>query len=194
MKITIDTDVLQKEHLTLQQFLVLLIAYKNVDYKKVLEELVDHGLAMEDLYNPCQIILSNNSRNDIARILIDCDKNVSTSDIDFETIAVKMRDVYPNGYKPGTTYLWKDSVAVIAYKLKTLVNNYNFHFTEQEAVDATLEYLDNYKADKSRMKLLKYFILRTDTDGFGNKEINSEFMSIIENNREHKDNHETDNR
>lgn len=187
MKITIDTDVLQKEHLTLQQFLVLLIAYKNVDYKEVMKNLIDSGIASKDLFNPYGLVLSDNIRDDITRILVNCDKNVTESTIDFESVAVKMRELYPKGYKPGTTYLWRDSVAVIVNKLKTLVSKYNFQFTEEEAIAATQEYLDNYKHDNKFMKLLRYFILKTDSDGIGNRRIKSDFMTIIENNRQQKE-------
>lgn len=187
MKITIDTDVLAKEHLTLQQFLVLLIAHKNVDYKKVMDGLIESNIAQKDLYNPYSIVLSDNIRNDITRILVDCDKNVVESKIDFESVAAKMRDMYPNGYKPGTTHPWRDSVAEITKKLKTLVSKYHFQFTEDEALAATREYLDNYKSDNKFMKLLKYFILKTDNDAAGNKQIKSDFMTIIENNRQREE-------
>lgn len=186
MKITIDTDVLQNKNLTLQQFLVLLIAYKNVDYKKVMDSLIELGIAHKDIYDPYNLVLSDNTRNGIMRILVDCDKNVTESNIDFESVAVKMRDLYPKGYKPGTTYPWRDSVTVIVNKLKTLVSKYNFQFTEEEAIAATQEYLDTYKHDNKFMKLLRYFILKTDNDGVGNKRIKSDFMTIIENNRQSK--------
>lgn len=194
MKITIDTDVLRKEHLTLQQFLVLLIAYRNIDYKKTLDDLIASGLVQKDLFDSYSVVLSDNIRNDIARILVDCDKNVTGSDIDFMGIAAKMRDMYPKGNKPGTTHAWRDSVAEIANKLKTLVSKYNFRFTEEEAIAATREYLDTYKNDNKFMKLLRYFILKTDNDGVGNRRIKSDFMTIIENNRQPKeDGDETDN-
>ena len=183
MKITIDTDILQEKNLTLQQFLVLLIAYKNIDYKRVMDSLIELGIAHKDIYNSYSLVLSDNTRNGIMRILVDCDKHVTESNIDFESVAVKMRDLYPKGYKPGTTYPWRDSVAVIVGKLKTLVSKYDFYFTEEEAVAATREYLDTYKNDNKFMKLLRYFILKTDTDGAGNRQIKSDFMTIIENNR-----------
>lgn len=193
MKITIDTNVLEKEHLTLQQFLVLLIAYKNENYKEIMDSLIESKIAQKDLFDPYSLVLSDNVRNDIARILVECDKDVVNSGIDFDAIAVKMRDLYPKGYKPGTTYLWRDSVATIANKLKTLVSKYKFYFTEEEAIVATQEYLDTYKHDNKFMKLLRYFILKTDNDGVGNKQIKSDFMTIIENNRLKKedDNNET---
>lgn len=196
MKITIDTDVLQEKNLTFQQFLVLLIAYKNIDYKGVMNSLIELGIAHKDIYDPYSLVLSDNTRNGIMRILVDCDKRVAESNIDFESIAVKMRDLYPKGYKPGTTYPWRDSVAVIVGKLKTLVSKYDFHFTEEEAVAATKEYLDTYKNDNKFMKLLRYFILKTDTDGAGNRQIKSDFMTIIENNRlpREEDNNEINDR
>ena len=39
MKVTINTEVLKKQHLTIGEFLVMLIGYYDVKYKEVLEKL-----------------------------------------------------------------------------------------------------------------------------------------------------------
>lgn len=73
---------------------------------------------------------------------------------------------------------------LIAHKLRTLVVEYNFSFTEQEALRATEEYVKSFSDDKSHMQLLKYFILKTSKDN----DMESMFMTIIENNRQHEEN------
>jgi len=57
---------------------------------------------------------------------------------------------------------------------KEIRNYINLKFTEQEAIDATKEYVDSYKDDTTKMRLLKYFILRT---YFDNKK-NSHFSAF----------------
>ena len=91
---------------------------------------------------------------------------------------------YPNGIKPGTTYYWRGTKEEIAQKLRILVVKYNFQFTEEEAIAATEEYVNSFK-DYKHMKLLKYFLLKTLVSD-GRIEIDSPFMSIIENNRENE--------
>ena len=73
--------------------------------------------------------------------------------------------------------MWRDSTAVIARKLKTLVVKYDYEFTEEQALKATKAYVESFNGDYTYMQLLKYFILKTMPDG----EIRSDFMSYIEN-------------
>ena len=180
MKITINTDVLQRNHLSLGDFLVLLMGYYDVDYRQCCNKLVEEGIASSNLYDKPSIVLSDNSKDLVARIIIDSDDKVIKSDIDFTRLAISLQCLYPQGLKPGTTYDWRGKTSVIEQKLKTLVAIHGFIFTEQEAVDATKEYLSSFTdTDKTHMQLLKYFILRTNKDG----NVSSPFMTIIENNR-----------
>ena len=179
MNITINTDVLQRHKLSLGEFLVLLMAYHEVDYKECCSRLVEIGIASNNLYNPPNIVLSDNSKDLVARIIIDSNEKVIASKIDFTKLANELIDLYPQGKKPGTSYSWRDNGSVIEQKLKTLIAMHGFTFTEQEAIDATKEYIASFGEDKTHMHLLKYFILRTDKDG----NIDSPFMTIIENNR-----------
>ena len=50
MKITIDTEVLKREHLTMGEFLVMLIGYYDVKYKDVLDKLIDKGIVNRSVF------------------------------------------------------------------------------------------------------------------------------------------------
>jgi hypothetical protein len=92
-----------------------------------------------------------------------------------------LRELYPKGKKEGTTYLWRGSVAEIAKKLKTLVVKYGCKFTKEQAINATKEYVKSFNGNYTKMRLLKYFIVKLDKDFDGNINFVSEMMSIIEN-------------
>ena len=179
MKITIDTEILQRTNLTFGEFLVMLFGYCDTKYKENFDKLVEKNLISKNLFDKDSMVLSNNTRDLIAKVLIESDAKVMGYDLNFEELAKKLQDIYPKGNKPGTTYNWKDNAAVIAFKLRTLVAKYGFIFTEDEAIKATKEYVESFKDDNKNMKLLKYFILRTSKDD----SIDSMFMTIIENNR-----------
>lgn len=179
MKISIDTEILQRNNLTLGEFLVMLFGYSDVKYKENFDKLVEKNLISKNLFDKDSMVLSNNTRDLIAKVLIESDAKVMGYDLNFEELAKKLQDIYPQGNKQGTTYNWRDSTAVIAFKLRTLVAKYGFIFTEEEAVKATKEYVESFDDDKKNMRLLKYFILRTNKNG----SIDSMFMTIIENNR-----------
>lgn len=179
MKITIDTEILQRNNLTLGEFLVMLFGYCDVKYKENFDKLVEKSIISKNLFDKDSMVLSNNTRDLIAKVLIESDAKVMGYELSFEELAKKLQDIYPKGNKPGTTYNWKDNTAVIAFKLRTLVAKYGFIFTEDEAIKATKEYVEFFEDDNKNMKLLKYFILRTSKDD----SIDSMFMTIIENNR-----------
>lgn len=179
MKITIDTEILQRNELTLGEFLVMLFGYCDFKYKENFDKLVEKNLISKNLFDKDSMVLSNNTRDLIAKVLIESDAKVMGYDLNFEELAKKLQDLYPKGNKQGTTYNWRDNTAVIAFKLRTLVAKYGFIFTEDEAIKATKEYVESFGDDNKNMKLLKYFILRTSK----NDDMDSIFMTIIESNR-----------
>ena len=178
MTITINTEVLQKERLSLGDFLVLLMGYYDLSYREILDKLIRDGTVQPNVFNKDSMVLSDNTRNLVAGVLMKSDCKVLGSGLDFNTLAARLQALYPPGTKPGTSYSWRDSNEAIAQKLRTLVAKYNFFFTEEEAVRSTEKYVSSFE-DQQKMQLLKYFILKTTDDG----QINSMFMTIIENNR-----------
>lgn len=184
MKITVNTDVLQHEHLTIGDFLVLLIGYYGINYKECLDKMLANKLINTNVFNPNEIVLSHNTKDLITSIIIASDDRIINSGIDYTSLAKKLQALYPQGCKSGTTYSWTDKTSLIVQKLCALVVKYNFSFTEQEALRATEEYVKSFSDDNSHMQLLKYFILKTTKDG----DMESMFMTIIENNRQHEEN------
>lgn len=87
------------------------------------------------------------------------DANLSNSDLKrYEDIAAKMRELFPKGKKEGTNHMWRDSIPIIARRLKLLLKKYGQLYTEKEILDATKRYVDSFNGDYRYMQLLKYFI------------------------------------
>ncbi len=178
MNITINEAVLEKYNLTLDEFLVLYLCSKEVDIESIIKQLIENKIVDRDLHNKVSAVVSNNTKELIASIIIDSDKTTINKDVEFNDLAKKMRDLFPEGRKEGTTYYWRDSVAIIARKLKTLVAKFDAKFTEEQALEATRKYVESFNGDFRYMQLLKYFILKTDKN---TGEIRSDFLSLIEN-------------
>jgi hypothetical protein len=181
MKITIDDNILEKYNLSVNEFVVLWFNSRDGDYKECMESLISKGIADRNVLDDTKIVISNNTKDLVSGIIIDSDKNVENKDSWFNNLANKLRELYPKGRKSGTTYMWRDSTAVIAKKLKTLVAKYGYTFTEEEAITATKAYIQSFNGDYRYMQLLKYFILKSVNNPSGDVEIKSEFMSYIEN-------------
>ncbi len=82
MKITINTEVLKREHLTMGEFLVMLIGYYDVKYKDVLDKLVEKGTLSKSAFDKYDMVLSNNTKNLVAKILLEGDEKAKSLGID----------------------------------------------------------------------------------------------------------------
>jgi hypothetical protein len=175
-KVSINKDVLEKNNLSMNEFLVLLLTYNKANIQEVKQSLVEKGLADFSVFDD-ELVISSTTKDLITSITIDSDVKVLSKDKEFKELADKLKELFPKGKKAGTTYMWRDSTAVIARKLKTLVVKYDYQFTEEQAIKATKAYVESFNGDYTYMQLLKYFILKSLPDG----EIKSDFMSYIEN-------------
>lgn len=181
LRLTVDQSVLDKYDITLEEFLLLYINSKGVNINECTESLLAKGLADKDLFKEGSLILSDNMKELVSSILIDSDSKVIDKEDEYIALATELRELYPKGKKEGTTYLWRGSVAEIAKKLKTLVVKYGCKFTKEQAISATKEYVKSFNGNYTKMRLLKYFIVKLDKDFDGNINFVSEMMSIIEN-------------
>ena len=181
MKLTIDQTILDKNGLTLEEFLVLYLGAKDVDITSVSQSLIAKGLADKDLFSNGRIVVSDRVKDLVSTISIDSDKNVIDKDSEFTELATELREIYPAGRKDGTTYMWRGTTAEVAKKLKTLVVKYGFTINREDVIKATKEYVSSFNGNYRYMQLLKYFILKSVKDADGNVDVKSELMSIIEN-------------
>ena len=179
MNVSISEEVLSKWDLSIQEFLFLLFNAKEGDINECVSSLIQKGWVDRNLFDSTKVVISNNRKEDITTILVDSEK-VETK-LEFEDLADKLREIFPKGKKPGTTYMWRDTTAVIAKKLKILVTKYNCKFTEEQAIKATQAYVNSFGGNYKYMQLLKYFILKTPTNASGDVELRSDFMSYVDN-------------
>lgn len=181
MRLTIDQTVLDKHDLTISEFIVLYLNVNSVDIKSCMDSLVAKGLADKNLFSEGSIVVSDKVKELVSTIAIDSDKSVIDKDAEFIELANELRELYPAGRKEGTTYMWRGTTAEIAKKLKTLVVKYKYSFTREQVIKATKEYISSFNGNYKKMRLLKYFILKSERDADGNVNVISELMTLIEN-------------
>lgn len=181
MRWSIDEKVLAENNLTLNEYLFLLFNARGGDVHECITSLVSKGWGGEDLFDDTKVVLSDKARENALNILVDSDKLVEDKQDDFEALAEKLKEIFPEGRKAGTTYSWRGSTAEVARKLKNLVVKYGCRFTHEEAIEATKAYVASFNGDYKYMKLLKYFLLKTPRNNNGDVEIESDFMAYLEN-------------
>ena len=178
MKYTIDNNILEKYNLSIEEFLVLLINHIDGDYTQAKESLIAKGIVHQHILISDKIVLSNNSKDLVAAILVESDSKVVDKDEEYTALAEKLKEIYPKGRKPGTSYMWRDATGVIARKLKAMCVQFDVQLSENKAIEATKAYVNSFNGDYTYMQLLKYFILKKDLK---TGELRSDFLSYIEN-------------
>ena len=181
MKLTIDQTILDKHNISIGEFMILYLSANSIDIKECIESIIKKNLADRNLFSENSIVVSDKVKDLITTIIIDSDKNVIDKDSEFLELANEMRELYPKGKKEGTTYLWRGTTAEVAKKLKTLVVKYGYSFSKEQVLKATKEYVNSFNGNYKRMRLLKYFVLKSEKDADDNINIISELMSLIEN-------------
>lgn len=168
MKIVIDTELLKKDNINLGLYLDVLKYYFEVPYNDISNyvvdtpngEIINHlGIELIEKY----LLKSELGENKVSR---------------FDALADKLREIFPKGKKPGTSYMWRGSTAVISKKLQALVKATKIEFTDEEAIRATERYVKD-KSNDPTMRLLTYFISKND-----NGEFKSEFLDYLSNDDE----------
>jgi hypothetical protein len=178
MKYTIDKEVLEKYNLSIEEFLVLLINHIDGDYTQAKESLIARGIVHQHILMSDKVVLSDNSKDLVTAILVESDSKVVDKDEEYTALAEKLKEVYPKGRKPGTSYMWRDATGVIARKLKAVCVQFDVQLSESKAVEATKAYVNSFNGDYTYMQLLKYFILKKDPK---TGELRSDFLSYLEN-------------
>lgn len=181
MRLTIDQSVLDKHGLTIEEFMILYLNINSINITKCTESIIAKGLADKNLFSKDSIVVSDKIKDLISTIAIDSDKSVIDKDSEFIELANELRELYPAGRKEGTTYMWRGTTAEIAKKLKTLVVKYKYSFTREQVLKATKDYINSFNGNYKKMRLLKYFILKSEKDADDNVNIISELMTLIEN-------------
>ena len=178
MKYTIDKKILEKYNLSIEEFLVLLINHIDGDYTQAKESLIARGIVHQHILMSDKVVLSDNSKDLVTAILVESDSKVVDKDEEYTALAEKLKEIYPKGRKPGTSYMWRDATGVIARKLKTVCVQFDVQLSESKAVEATKAYVNSFNGDYTYMQLLKYFILKKDPK---TGELRSDFLSYLEN-------------
>ena len=183
MKYIIDTEILEREGIELDEALYLLSVYKKkpIDFNTIQKAKVENKiLKFENPRDPVKITPKGQSF--IESILAKSKIHVSSDNLErYRDLADKMREVYPKGLKPGTNYQWRDSTAIIADRLIKLVAKYDIEFTDEEAIEATKRYIASFNGNYRYMQILKYFISKQKPVEGAPAEQNSQFLSFLQN-------------
>ncbi len=184
MKLCFDAKECEKEKVPVDTALYIASLYLGkLITNNTFQDVCSRGLIEFDGFDlkrqPVNARLTPSGVELIESIFLNSEFSVSGSDEDrYDKLAKKMQELFPEGKKPGTKLMWRDSQAIIAKKLKAVVKKYGAKFTDEQALEATKKYVESFNGDYQFMQVLKYFISkRNQITG----EETSQFLSYLEN-------------
>lgn len=193
MKFCIDPDVCKQTNCTPDiLFYIAALYFKAPISLNTFMNVCSKGFIEYDGFSnkePINLRLSQDGINFIESVLLNSEFRPDVAKEDrYDSLAVKLMELYPKGRKEGTSYMWRDSKSIIAKKLKALVKRTGAEFTDEQAIEATKKYVESFNGNYTYMQLLKYFISKRLVVG-GEIEETSQLLSYIENaNQESLDN------
>lgn len=179
---------------------------KNTCYTKIQLLLVYYFLYKgnsDNFFNDLQALINYNDIQEIKdenNNLIDYEMNptrklfmnkiiseglIQPKSLENETLAQKLKDLYPKGKKPGTNQYWSEGLSLIEKRLQLFFKRYSKKYSDDEIIEATKKYVTNMENDPY-MKTLKYFILKNKVIN-GMIEEESELYNYLENKDEESD-------
>lgn len=182
MKYIIDTEVCEKEGISMDTLFALLLIKSSDNIPKLFKSLEEDKIIFKDMFN--NYTISSKYDDLTCNILLNSDISVP-QDTRIDILTDKLREIFPKGKKGGSVYYWRDNRKCISLRLKKWFKLFGDKYTDEQIIEATKKYVTSFNGDYTYMKLLKYFIWKDtkkeDSDGNIYIEQTSELLSYLEN-------------
>lgn len=195
MKFTIDEEMCKKAKLSIPEVLMILLIKTEVDIKKLIEEMKDKQILVEENTILGNSLLITQRWNDICEsALLSADSSVPKEDR-LNKLAKALMNIFPEGRKEGTSQYWRGNIRDVTLKLQKFFKLYGNKYTDEQIISATQNYVNSHNGNYQYMRVLKYFICKNekkiDSEGVGYIEEVSDLAAYIENS-EHENNLRSD--
>ena len=183
MTISLNKEACSNNGITLGEALLMLAIANKADLKEAEQALIKKGYITadrDDLFQQIGWRLTNKGTEIIDSVVLDSDKHQEPKDR-LNSLATKLKEIFPKGKKDGTSYYWAEGVALIVRRLELFFKKYGNDFTDEQIIQATEKYVQGFNGNYQYMRLLKYFIFKEKVGAGGEVEGDSELISYIEN-------------
>ena len=164
MKYIIDEKVCEKHNLTITEVLCLLFL-KSCDgnYSDVVSKLIKEEKLIEpnilDSDNADCLYLTPHWDDEVSSIILESDNSVPDKDR-IENLVNKMRELFPKGMKIGNS-AWRGNVRELKLRMQKFFKLYG-DYPDEAILKATKAYVDSFNGNYTYMRILKYFILKSE--------------------------------
>ena len=179
MLIKVEKEACVKKGLTLGGFFYLLFCNYSENFEEDIKILVQGGYITSAGCSG-KYRVTNNGVSLLNDIMLNSDTDKNEDKV-LEEIAIKLKEVFPQGRKRDTQLYWTEGVALIIKRLKLFKRKYNVDLDVDSVVSAAQNYVTGFNGDYKFMKTLKYFIFKEKKGEAGEIESESELLNYMEN-------------
>lgn len=164
MKYIIDEKVCEKHNLTITEVLCLLFL-KSCDgnCSDVVSKLIKEEKIIEsntlDSNNIDYLYLTPHWDDEVSSIILESDNSIPDKDR-IENLVNKMRELFPKGMKIGNS-AWRGNVRELKLRMQKFFKMYG-DYSDEAILKATKAYVDSFNGNYTYMRILKYFILKSE--------------------------------
>lgn len=185
MKVTIETNAMIKHGTCIGEVLILLEILNGVNHAQVLDNLVKKGYITaatgQKFLTQKTYALTNQAKALLEDVNLDSLDSDKPKTRDIESLAVKLKEIFPKGKKPGTSQYWTEGVALIVKRLRIFFKKYGEDYTDKQILSAAEKYVKSFNGNYSYMRTLKYFIWAEKPNKAGEVESTSDLLTFMEN-------------
>lgn len=158
MKYVIDEDVIKKNGMELEEFLLLLLIKTGVDVSRLSVEMENKQMLVKDILNgwratPKWVDLVDKS-------LLDADKTIP-DDKRLTQLADELRKLFPASKKAGTCHYYRGNTRDLVLRLQKFFKLYGNKYTDNQILAAAKNYVESFNGNYTYMRILKYFIWKS---------------------------------
>lgn len=163
MKITIDEAVCKKHNLSFAEVIGLLLvrstdnAYSFLSELEAQEKIVKVGEPPQE-----DLLITNRWDDEVSAIILESDDTIPSVE-ELTKLAENLREIFPKGMKVGSS-AWRGNVREITLRLQKFYKLYGKQYSPEDILNAAQKYVDSFPNDRTKMRILKYFILKHDKD------------------------------
>lgn len=183
MTISLNKTACSNNGVSLGEALLMVAIANKVNLKESEQALISKGYITAErdtFFQPVGWVLTKKGITIIDSVVLESDKMQEPEDR-LNSLAKRLKEIFPKGKKDGTNYYWADGVALIVRRLKLFFKKYGNTFTDEQIIQATEKYVQGFNGNYQYMRLLKYFIFKEKVGAGGEVEGDSELISYIEN-------------
>ena len=124
MRLTIDSTILSKYDLTMDEMIVLMLCKNKINIKETVKYLLDKDIGVAHPHDPNVVLFREKEDSLLKDIFLESNDIVIKRADRYELLAAQLREIFPKGIKTGSA-AWRGNKREITLRLQKFFKIYD---------------------------------------------------------------------